>query len=304
MDRLTLLRAFARVADRGSLTAAARDLKVGQSTVSKWLAALEEEAGVPLVDRTTRRLRVTEAGQTLLGHARTLVEGWDDALAEVQAQAHRVAGPLRVSLPVVFGTRHVVPHLGPFLAQHPRLDLTLRFSDRYVDLLEQEVHVALRVGVAVPSTLRARRLGGTPRRLVAAPRALKRLGAPGHPRDLAGVEALLHTGVSRAVWTLHRGEETVRVDVGGRVRADNSEALRQLAVAGQGVALLAAWLVDEDIAAGRLVPLLEDWAAPEAPIRALLPPSRHVPGRVRAFLDHLEAAWAGGLGARSGILPP
>lgn len=287
MDRLTLLRAFVRVNELGSLSAAARDLHVGQSTVSKWMAALEAEAGTTLMDRTTRRLRATEAGATLLGHARALVDGWEEALAAVQDSAPRLSGPLRVSLPVVFGNRYVVPHLGAFLDAHPDVDLELRFADRYVDLLGDDVHVAIRVGLSVPSSNRARRLGGTPRWLVAAPSYLAARGTPGHPDELGDHAILLHTGLQRAVWSLSRDGHTARVDVGGRVRADNSEAIRQLAVQGQGICLLASWAVADEVADGRLVRLLPGWAAPDAPIRALLPPTRTVPRRVRALLDHL-----------------
>ncbi|MEZ4322902.1 MAG: LysR family transcriptional regulator [Myxococcota bacterium] len=291
MDRLTPLRAFLRTADLGTLSAAAQELRVGQSTVSKWLAALEAEVGAPLFDRTTRRLRITEAGRALLPRARELVEGWDAALAEVQAQQPRVVGRLRVSVPAVFGVRHVVPHLGAFLDAHPELDLDLHLSDRYVDLLDEDLDVAIRVGHAVPSSLRARRLGGSPRRLVAAPSLFARHPRPVTPRDLADLPCLVHTGVPRSLWTVSRGERVERIDVGGRVRADQSEAIRQLAVQGQGIAMLASWLVDEDLECGRLEPVLADWSPPDAPIRALLPPSRHVPARVRALLDHLEARW-------------
>lgn len=295
MDRLTLLRCFVRTVDLGTLTAAAQDLGVGQSTASKWVAALEDEAGVPLLDRTTRALRPTTAGEVLLGHARALVDGWEDALAEVQARVPRVAGRLRVSVPTVFGTRHVLPHLGAFLHAWPDVELDLLLADRYVNLLEEGLDVAIRVGVAVPSTLRARRLGGTRRHLVAAPGFLAAHEPVRHPDALSTLDALVHTGVPRTIWTLSRDEEEVRVSVSGRVRADSSEALLRLARDGHGVALLATWLVEDGLQEGTLVEVLPDWSAPPAPIRALLPPARMVPGRVRALLEHLEDCWEGGM---------
>ena len=294
MDRLTLLRCFVRAVDRGTLTAAALDLGVTQSTASKWVAALEDEAGVPLLDRTTRALRPTDAGEVLLSHARAVIDGWDDALAEVQARVPRVAGCLRISVPTVFGTRHVLPHLGTFLDAWPDIELDLHLTDRYVNLIEEGLDVAIRVGVSVPSTLRARRLGGTARHLVAAPGFLATCRPLNHPDDLSRIDALVHTGVPRTVWTLSRGDTAVRVSVQGRARADSSEALLRLASDGHGVALLATWLVDEALQNGSLVEVLPEWSAPPAPIRALLPPARLVPGRVRALLDHLEKCWEGG----------
>lgn len=289
MDRLTLLQTLQRIVARGSLTAAATELGLGQSTVSKRLTALEAEVGLPLLDRTTRQLRPTEAGQRLLDQAPSLLSAWDDLLATVHADAPRMEGLLRISAPAVFGPRHVVPALGPFLRAHPGLELDLVLSDRYVDLLAEGFHLAIRVGMPVPSTLRARRLAETSRVLVAAPDTW---APPSDPAELAHLPALVHGGVDRAIWTFRRGVDTVRVDVSGRLRADHSEALRQLAVDGLGIALLARWLVHDDLAAGRLVPLLPGWTAPPAPVRALLPPSRHTPGRVGALLDHLARTWA------------
>ena len=288
---LVQLRTFLAVVDAGSITAAAQEQRVTQSTMSKWLVALEAEVGAPLLDRSTRRLRLTDAGRVLLEHAPALVDGWELAVASVVQELPRLAGRLRVSLPVVFGTRHVVPILGPFLDAHPALELELLFADRYVDLLDEDVHVAIRVGIPVPSTLRARTLGGTPRRLVASPSYIAAHGLPGAPADLAEHRALVHTAGS--VWTVGGGEGETRVPLRTALRANNSEAIRQLAVQGQGVAMLASWLVDEDIASGALVPLLPGVGLPPAPIRALLPATRTVPRRVTALLDYLIGAWDG-----------
>lgn len=289
MDRLALLQGFVRVVELGSITAAAHDARVTQSTMSKRLAALERELGTPLVDRSTRRMRLTDAGRVLAEHAGELLDGWEATVAAVREEVPRLAGRLRISLPAVFGTRHVVPLLGSFLDAHPEIEAELLFADRYVDLLGEDVHVAIRVGASVPSTLRARRLGGTPRRLVASPRYLAARGTPRTPRDLRDHRALLHTSASS--WTITLWDITSRVPLASALRADNSEAIRQLAVQGQGIAMLAAWLVDEDLARGDLVAVLPDAVLPPAPIRALLPPSRTVPQRVTALLDHLAGAW-------------
>jgi len=289
-DRLRHLDAFLRVLDHGSLSGAARELGVGQSTVSKWLASLERELGAPLLDRTTRSLRLTADGEALRPYARRLVDGWSDARAAVGV-AERVEGPLRVSLPTVFGELHVLPHVGGFLDAHPGVALDLALSDRYVALVEEGFDLALRIGGTPDSTLRARRLASPPRRLVASPAYLARRGRPEHPRELSGHEALVHSGVRKTVWTFERGGTRVRATVRGRARADHSGALRQLCLQGQGIALLADWLVGPDLDHGRLQLLMDDWTTAPAPILALLPPSRQVPRRVRAFIEHLQGAW-------------
>ena len=296
MDRMLLLEAYVRLVEVESFSQVARDLRVGQSTVSKWIAALEEEVGVPLLQRTTRSQRVTDAGQRFYERARSILDQYAEAIDDLRQRAPQVRGRLRVSVPAVFGHRHILPHLPAFLDAHPELEVELRFSDRYVNLVEEGVDVAVRVGLPVASSLTGRRLGGTARRLVAAPA----LPALAHPSELAERPCLLHTGLSGAVWTFQRGEAQVRVPVRGRVAADSSEALLAPAVAGHGAALLADWLVAEDVAAGRLAVLLPDWSLPPAPIRAVTPPGRYVPPRVRVFLAHLQQQWGPELGVGAG----
>lgn len=291
MDRLALLHAFVRTVDLGSMTAAAHELRVGQSTVSKWLVALEAEVGASLLDRTTRSHRVTPAGEALLRHARPLLDAWDSAITEAAAEVPALRGRLRVSLPSVFGQRHVLPHLGSFLDGHPELEVELLMSDRYVSLVDAGIDVAIRVGLAVPSSNRAVRIGGTERVLVASPSYLQRCGSPAEPDDLDQHHALVHSLITSSVWTLSRAGTSIQVRPSGRVSADHSDALRLLALQGHGIALLASWLVAEDVRAGRLIALLTDWRTPDAPIRAVFPPSPTVPARVRAFVDHVAARW-------------
>lgn len=295
MARLEVLRAYVRLVEVGSFSQVARELRVQQSTVSKWLAELEAGVSggrVPLIQRTTRQQRVTDAGQRFYDRAREIIDLYDAAVGEVQQQALQVQGRLRVSVPGVFGHRHVLPHLPAFLAAHPALEVEVHFSERYINLVEEAVDVAIRVGMPVDSTFVGRRLGGTPRRLVAALAYLDRAGPIEAPGDLAAQDCLLHTGLRGTTWTLRQGEQIERILVKGRFAADSSEALRVLAEAGQGVALLAAWLVDDAVAAGRLRVLLPAWSLLPAPIRAVTPPGRSVPPRVRALVAHLQACWA------------
>lgn len=291
MDRIEALRAYCRIVERGTLTAAARDVRVKQSTVSKWLAALEDEVGAQLVDRTTRSLRVTEAGRRFHARAREIVEQYDAAVAEVAAGQLEPVGRVRVSAPVVFGGRHLVPLLPEFLEANPGIQLDLVFDDAYVDVVDGGFDVVLRVGVPVDSTLRARTLAPGRRRVVASPAYLARAGVPESPGALRDHACLVHRGSrAGAVWRFRQDAQEVTAPVGGGTfSANHSEALLALARAGHGVALLASWLVDDDLASGALVTLLTDWSLTPAPIRAVLPPGRYTPERVRRFVDFLAA---------------
>lgn len=297
MDHIAALRAFVRLVDLGSFTAVAKEERIKQSTVSKWLATLEDEIGVTLVERTTRRQRVTDEGQLLYERAQQILGLYDEVKAELREQSGALTGRLRVSVPVVFGRLHVVPHLAAFARLHPELELELAFDDRYVNLLAGGIDVAIRVGTPADSSFRARTLASTPRRLVASPSYLDRAPPIVSPKDLSSHGCLLHTGLSSgARWSFRRRGRAHVVPVRGRLAANNSEALCVMAREGLGVALLASWLVDEPIAVGQLVALLPEYEPPPAPIQALLLPGRWVHPRVRAFVDHMQHALAHAFG--------
>ncbi|MCA9671741.1 MAG: LysR family transcriptional regulator [Myxococcales bacterium] len=294
MDRLDAMQAFVRLAEGNTFADVASELRVRQSTVSKWLAELEAQIGVQLIERTTRTRRVTEAGQRFYERARDLVASYAQAVAEASARETTVRGRLRVSVPVVFGRLFVLPHIAALLRRHDELELELTFNDRYVNLIEEGYDVALRVGIPIDSTLRTRKLGETARVLVASPSYLAKHGAPRSPRDLAQHQCLLHSDLSTPeTWVFRgRGGEATRAQVRGRFGANNSEALLAMARAGLGVALLAEWLVFKDLERGRLVALLEGHGAPTAPIHALTAPTRHQQPRIRAFVEHLAERFA------------
>jgi DNA-binding transcriptional LysR family regulator len=287
VESITALRAFARLVERGSFTAVADTLHVKQSTVSKWLRALETELGVQLVARTTRAVHVTEAGRQLYPRAVAAVEAYERAMQGPGEDA-TLRGRVRMSLPEVFGRRHVVPLIATFAQRHEALELDLAFSDPYVRVVAEGFDLVLRVGRSPDSALRSHPLARTPRRLVASPGYVRRHGAPEHPRDLAMHACLLHSGAFGDSWSFSRNGKQHRVRVRGRLSASNSEATLALARRGLGICLLASWLVDADLRAGRLVPLLEPYAAPSARIAALTPPGRHLSAPVRALIDHLR----------------
>lgn len=297
MNHLDALRLFSRLAERGSFSAAARDLSIKQSTASKWIAELEHSLSVRLVDRTTRSVRLTDEGRRLLTRSRELLAGFDDLHAEFRATHPEPRGRLRINLPVVFGRLFVVPALATFLKRFPQVSAEVVLNDRYVNLVEEGFDLAIRVGVPMDTSAQGRKLADSRRVLVAAPAYLKTAGRPAVPGDLLHHECLLHGDANAAItWRFAQGAAALRpVRVRGRFAANNSEAVLAMACRGLGIALLADWLVRDDLARGRLLPLLEEYAAPSAPVYALSPPGRLGSVTIRALVDHLASAFASAL---------
>jgi DNA-binding transcriptional LysR family regulator len=296
------MRLYVRLVELKSFSAAARELRLKQSTASKWLSSLEEEFGVTLIERTTRTQRVTEPGEVFYARAKELVAGYDNTALELSNRAPELTGSLRVSVPVVFGRRFVLPVVAEFLRRFPKLELDLVFSDHYVNLVEAGFDVAVRVGVPTDTSFRSRGLGGTKRVLVASPAYLKLHGTPHHPSELAGHSCLVHSGSNASdLWLFHSGKKRYRAQVRGRLTANNSEALLLAVQSGLGIALLAAWLVEAEVRRKRLVVLLADYSAPSAPLNALMAPGRHVHPRVRAFVDFLAERLAPQYSGSQGI---
>lgn len=289
MDRLDALKLLVRVAERGSFTAAAKDLHIKQSTASKWMAELEQQLGLTLVERTTRSLRLTDAGRRVQGRAVGLLSAYDALVEDVAERREELLGSVRVSVPVVYGRRYLAPLIGRFLARHPAVSVELVFGDRYVHLVEEGFDLAIRIGVPVESTERGRTLAEGPRRLVASPRYLAARGTPKHPKELEKHDCLVHTTeASKVVWRFTGPDGQLRLaTVRGRATTNNSEAALELARQGLGIALLADWLVDDELRRGKLVPLLTGYTPPSAPVMALTPPGHRAPAHVRALVDHL-----------------
>ncbi|MEM7159868.1 MAG: LysR family transcriptional regulator [Myxococcota bacterium] len=294
MDRLNAYGSFLRVVEAGSFSAAARELGVTQPTISKQIAALEAELETALLVRTTRKLSLTDAGNQLYESARSIL----DEVARTEAAVRRLdqepVGTLRVNLPLVFGQECIVPLLPEFLRAHPKIELDLHFTDRYVDLLEEGVDIVVRIGTTPDSTLVARKLGLTRRVVVASPDFLARHGMPQQPGELATRPCVVFaSGGSGSRWVFERGGQRSAVRLSSIVRSDNGHVLRDLAVRGVGITTLASWLVAPDIEAGRLVPLLEDYTMPTMDITALYPSRRFLPHRARRFLEFLERRFSG-----------
>lgn len=307
MDRLDAMRLFLRIAERGSFSAAARDMKIKQSTASKWVAALELELGVGLLERTTRALQLTDAGRTFSSHGRDVLAGFDALTHALAEQSPEPTGRIRMTVPVVFGRLFVVDAVAVFLREYPKVSVELSFDDRYLSLVDDGFDLAIRVGVPTDTSSRMRKLGESRRIVVASPEYLAARGRPRAPKDLAQHECLVHGDVSApTIWRFAgAGGKDVPVKVGGRVAANNSEAVLALARGGFGIALLADWLVSADVRSKSLTPLLAAYEAPAAPILALTPPSRHVSPAVRLLTDKIAASLASTLprASRRGVAP-
>jgi DNA-binding transcriptional LysR family regulator len=286
LDHLAAMAIFAKVVETNSFTAAARALGISKSAVSKQVAALEDRLGARLLNRTTRRLALTEIGVAFYDRCSRLVAEAEEAELEVTRMTAEPRGELRINAPYSFGINHVAPRLGGFLAAHPAVSIDLTLDDRYVDLVADGYDLAIRIGNLSDSSLIARKLGMTRVLLVAAPEYWAKHGMPKTPRDLANHECLIYS--YRRMGNLWQfGNEAVRVS--GRMHANNGDVLRQVAVAGHGVVIMPSFIIWEDLLAGRLVPALPGHEPPPLGIYAVYPHSRHLSAKVRAFVDYLVA---------------
>jgi DNA-binding transcriptional LysR family regulator len=301
MDTLERMETFVRVVEGGSLSAAARARGLSLAAVSRQLASLEAELGTPLVVRTTRRLRVTEAGQRWYGHCVQILEQLRRARDEIRGDAP-LRGRLVVSAPVTLGTALLLPRLPALVHAHPELQLELRLEDRLVELVADAVDVAVRGGVTPPDSpgLVARRWLEFRRVVVASPAYVAARGAPSGPAALSGHRCLLQGPLDR--WQL--GEEDVQVC--GPVVCSAPLALKELALQGLGLALLPEWLVPAELASGALVRVLPDWASPPVPVWALHRIELRGSPRVTALLGALGVSSVAAVpgGTRSGPTAP
>jgi DNA-binding transcriptional LysR family regulator len=289
MDTLTDVAVFVRVVERGSFTLAATDLDLSRAVVSKYLSRLEERLGARLLHRTTRRLSLTEAGAALFEASRGAIERIEEAEAAVAQLQSAPRGRLRVSAPMSFGILHLGPALAAFARAYPQVALDLRLDDRYVNLVEEGVDVAVRIGALHDSSLVARRVGASTALACASPAYLAEFGEPETPQDLAAHDCLLYAYLSTAnVWrfTAPDGRE-IPVAVSGKLRANNGIILTEAGVAGQGIIMMPSFYVAPLLRDGRLKRILARYRLPELGIHAVYPQRAHVPPKVRVFVDFL-----------------
>ncbi len=295
MDQLEAMAVFARVVEAQSFSAAAGQLGLSKSAVSKQLGRLEDRMGVRLLNRTTRRLSLTEAGAAFYRGCRRVVAEAEAAEQAVTRLGAAPRGRLRVNAPMSFGVRHVGPALPDFMARYPEVAVDLSLNDRMVDLVEEGFDMGIRIARLAESSLIARRLAPNRRVLCAAPAYLARRGTPRALDELNGHDCLVYSyQASGATWRVcgPGGEARVRVD--GRLRANNGDLLLEAVLGGLGVGFLPSFICGEALRAGRLRQVLPEWGGTvDAAVYAVYPARRNLSPKVRVFVDFLAERFAG-----------
>ncbi len=293
MDKLKQIESFASVATRGSLTAAALAEGVAPAVIGRRIDALEERLGVKLLVRTTRRITLTHEGSAFLEDCQRLLADLANAEASVSAGGVKASGHLRVTAPAGFGRRHVAPLVPRFLEQHQEVSMSLNLSDRVVDIVNEGFDCAVRVGDLPDSMLVSVRLADNRRLCVATPAYLARAGVPRHPSELARHQCLtLSSDASQTRgWAFAIDGAVVHLRPSGRVDCSDGQVLHEWCLQGLGIAWRSTWEVQAEVQAGALQPVLEDFAAPPNGIFAVFPQRKHLPLRVRLWIDHLRLSY-------------
>ncbi len=281
------LRLFQRIVELGSFASAARDLGLSTTTVSERLAALERDMGTVLLNRTTRSLSVTDAGRTLLEGIGPLLEEADALTARIRFGAETLSGSIRISAPSDLGRTTISQIIDAFISEHPAVSVELLLSDGYVDIVGGGIDIALRFGDIPDRTLRMRKLRAARRIVCASPEYIARHGCPATPAELKNHLCLLMRfgQMLDNQWQFGAGERAQSVLVQGRLISNDGHLVRQWCLAGRGIALKSNFDVAADLNAGRLVPLLSDYAAPDTALQMLFPPSRAQPQRMKALAE-------------------
>src|SRR5437773_12541210 len=305
MDRLKQIESFVAVAGKGSLTAAANAEGVAPAVIGRRIDALEHRLGVKLLLRTTRRITLTHEGSAFLEDCQRLLADLASAEASVSAGGVKASGHLRVTAPAGFGRRHVAPLVPRFLAQHPDVSVSRNLSARVVDIVNEGVDCAVRVGDLPDSALVSVRLAENRRLCVATPAYLKRAGVLKHPSELARHECLtLSSDASQTRgWAFTVDGQITHLRPSGRLDCSDGQVLHDWCVAGLGIAWRSTWEVEQEIATGTLQSVLDDFSAPPNGIYAVFPHAKHLPLRVRLWIDFLKHSygdpryWLGAVGS-------
>ena len=293
MDRLKAMQAFVQIADQGSLTRAAESLGSSLPAVVRALAALEAHLGVRLFHRTTRRLSLTDEGRRYLASAREVLLAADAADRALTTEARELAGHLTIAAPVLFGHMYVAPAITRFMQRHEKVRCSVLLHDRTVNLLEEGVDVAIRIGALDDSSLVAQPLGTIRRVVAASPEFLARQGVPQHPRDLAGAPCVRGRIGAPLQWTFFDGGRRIGVTPDHPVQVNHPAPALEACGVGSGFATFFSYQVLPHVAAGRLQLVLEDYEPPPRPVSVVYPNARLLPARTRAFIDWMKAEFEG-----------
>ena len=289
MDRLLLMETFVRVVDTGSFSAAAGNMRLSKAAVSKYITMLESRLGVQLLNRTTRRLSLTQEGAAYVARCRRLLEDVQEAEDSVGRMRVDPKGLLRLNGPMSFGHLHLASAIADFMVQYPEIEVDFELSDRFVDVVEEGWDMVIRIGRLQDSSLYARKLAPVHMTLCGSPAYFARQGIPQHPKDLARHHCLGYTYVSGGhAWTFvgPEGEEEV-VSFRPRLRINNGDAIRIALLQGLGVAVSPTFIVGRDLQAGSLQTVMTEWALPDTGVYAVYPHHRHLSVKVRIFIDFL-----------------
>jgi DNA-binding transcriptional LysR family regulator len=289
MDSLTDIMVFVRVVDDGSFTKAAERLKLSRSVVSKYVTRLEGRLGARLLNRTTRRLSLTEAGRIFYQRSRRGLQDIEEAEAEVSRLQKKPRGVLRINSPMSFGILHIAPALPEFLAQHPEVSVEMNLDDRVVDVIEEGFDVSIRIAEMPDSSLIARRLAPCRHAIVAAPAYLEKHGTPRTPEDLRdhNIISFSYQASANDWHFISPDNKQVSVPVSGSIQANNSLALREALLRGVGITRTPTFVVGKDVQDGHLLSILGNYRTLEVSIYLVYPQRRHLSPKVRAFVDFM-----------------
>ncbi|MCW8279019.1 LysR family transcriptional regulator [Pseudomonas sp. PCH199] len=291
VDKLNAMAIFVRVVERGSFSAVAREMQTSQPTISKVLRALETGLGGKLIARSTRKLSLTDEGQRYYKECRQILAAVDAAEHSFQSGRETIAGPLRIGSSVSFGRLQIAPRLAEFLRRHPEVQIDLQLSDQNQDLVSEGLDVTFRIGELNDSGLIARHVGTTHRVTVATPDYLAQHGKPQTPEELSGHNCLLFNLLSsQNQWIYQKAARRHEVRIKGNAQSNNSEAIREMVLGGLGIALSPVWLFSEDLKAGRVIAILQEYTAQSLSIHAVSPANRRQSARVKAFVDYMSQA--------------
>jgi DNA-binding transcriptional LysR family regulator len=288
MDRFLLMQTFTRVVETGSFSAVARELGTGQPNVSRHIASLERYLGARLLHRSTRKLTLTPEGERYYAEATRVLDAMTEAESTVRGE-DAPRGLLRVACPTLLGRSHVLPQVKPLLRRFPQMQMDLQIGDGYVDLVEEGIDLAIRIGTLKDSALRARRVGAAERVCVASKEYLSAHGEPALPQDLPHHDCVVYSlATAGNLWSFRDVEVAVR----GRFRVNTPDGIRSAVLDGMGIAYSPAWLFEDAIRDGRVKSLLAEHRGPLVPIHIVHAANRLLPSRARAFMDFIAAAFA------------
>lgn len=293
MDQFKQISTFAEVATRGSLSAAARAEGVAPAMIGRRLDALEERLNVKLLQRTTRKIALTIEGAAFLEDCQRILTELEEAETSVSERSAKASGQLTISAPAGFGRQHVAPLIPAFLEEHKEVKLTLSLSDRVVDLIGEGVDVAIRIATLTDSNLIGVKLADNKRVVVASPEYIKKYGRPASLHELSHHNCLTFSSDgSQRGWTFRENGKNVLLKVEGNMVCNDGAVLHDWALSGKGLAWRSMWEVGSEIEQGKLVTVLDEYTAPGNDIYAIFAQRRHLPLRIRAFVDYLRAAYS------------